>query len=584
MSLSEAEILALDRLLERLEYDPEEVIPPSVSTEEVKESSLLWSTDLRLFIPEAWKLVEPQVYVPNWHIDAIADHLTAVSNGDIQNLLISMPPRHTKSLLVSTLWPVWEFVNQPWQQWLFASYSFGLSLRDSVKRRRIIKSTWYQSRWGVLSQWNKKVVLMTDQDTKARYHNDRGGYMMAVSTESAVTGEGGSRLVSDDPNNVKKRESELMGYQTLDWFSTVWSTRRNSPTSARVNVQQRTRENDVTGWCLEQGGWLELRLPTEFDPKRICVTAWTDKKTGQEVYWRDPRTTPGELLNPKRFGPVQVEEAKLELGEWQWSAQHQQNATPPEGTIIKSAWIRYYGGDSGIEIPDWTQLRGMWTPLLSVDCAFKDKKDSDYVCGLVFTQRGADIFVLPINFHARLSFTSTLDAIAEMVGGASVDRKTIYPGIYPFIKVKLVEDKANGTAVIDTLRHRVPGMIPFDPGQSSKASRLESVSWRFRAGNIYLPHESVAPWVKECVWELCAFPKGRRDDYVDATSQALLFIGGDPTVTGVPVENTQESLWGTVKEGPYSVGDDGEYHEDGIPTQPWKAVDENVGRKSRWRR
>ncbi len=573
MGLSHAEQQALERLLERMEMDPNEPIPTDITPDEIAESRerLSGPGSLRLFIPEAWKLVDPASFVPNWHIDAIAEHLEAVSSGDIQDLLISMPPRHSKSAIVTVIWPVWEWKDQPFHQWLFSSYAFGLSLRDSVKRRRIIKSQWYQQRFG------KMVRLVEDQDTKARYGNDRKGYMMAVSTESAVTGEGGSRLVSDDPNDVKKRESELVGSQTLDWFNVTWSTRRNSHKSARVNVQQRTRENDVTGDGLEKGVWTQLCLPTEFVPKRRCFTSWTVKATGEEKSWQDPREEEGELLNPKRFGPDKVEEAKLELGAWQYSAQHQQDATPPEGTIIKANWLRYYGGPSEMSIPeDWSTFKGMWTPLLSVDCTFKNNKDSDYVAGLVWAQKGADIFLLPICFHERLSFTGTLDAIAMMGGGQSVDQKHTFPGTYPFIKVKLVEDKANGTAIIDTLRHRVPGMIPFDPGTASKDSRLESVSWRFRAGNIFLPHESIAPWIKDYIWELCSFPRSRRDDYVDATSQALLFIGGDLKAQGSPQSSDQVSKWQQT-EAPYNVS------EETGRTGTWGSIDMSAGTKSRWR-
>lgn len=575
MGLSQAEQQALERLLERMEMDPNEPIPMDITPDEIAESRerLSGPGSLRLFIPEAWRLVDPASFVPNWHIDAIAEHLEAVSSGDIQDLLISMPPRHSKSLLVATIWPVWEWKDQPFQQWLFSSYAFGLSLRDSVKRRRIIKSQWYQQRFG------RTVRLMEDQDTKARYANDRKGYMMSVSTESAVTGEGGSRLVSDDPNDVKKRESELIGAQTLDWFNVTWSTRRNSPKSPRVNVQQRTRENDVTGDCLEKGGWVHLVLPTEFVPKRRCFTGWTVRATGDEKSWSDPRQEEGELLNPQRFGKDKVEEAKLELGAWQFSAQHQQDATPPEGTIIKANWLRYYGGPSETPIPeDWSTFKGMWTPLLSVDCTFKNNKDSDYVAGLVWAQSGADIYLLPICFHNRLSFTGTLDAIAMMVGGQSVDKKHTFPGTYPFIKVKLVEDKANGTAIIDTMRHQVAGMIPFDPGTASKDSRLESVSWRFRAGNIFLPHESIAPWIKDYIWELCSFPRSRRDDYVDATSQALLFIGGDLKAQGSPHSSEQESKWQNRDSTPYEVGS--ETGQQGV----WGSIDMSAGTKSRWRR
>lgn len=571
MSLSAAEQAVLEHLFERLELNPREEIPTSITPDEIAESAELLGKSLRLFIPEAWRLVDPAPFVPNWHIDAVAEHLEAVSAGDITDLLISIPPRFSKSSLVSVIWPAWEWQQQPWQQWLFSSYAFGLSLRDSVKRRIIMKSRWYQQRFG------KTVVFSDEQDTKARYENDRKGYMIAVSTESHVMGEGGTRLVSDDLNDIRKRRSELVMAQTLDFFNITWSTRRNSAASARVNMQQRVSENDVTGDALERGGWTHLVLPTEFDPKRRCFTSWTVKETGKEHTFSDPRTKEGELLNPKRFGPEKVEQAKLELGDLDYASQHQQNPVPPEGTIIKAAWLKYYGGPSEMQIPDFSKMHGMWTPLLSVDCAFKDKKDSDFVAGLAWAQRGADIFLLPQCFHARLSFTGTLDAISEMCGGVSVDGLTIYPGTYPFLKIKLIEDKANGTAVIDTLRHKISGMVPFDPGNASKDSRLESVSWRFRAGNVYLPHPEIAGWIRDYAYEICSYPRARKDDYVDATSQALLFIGGDAQVQGAPAASEQESKWPAQSE--FSVSSESGYGE-----SPWGQIDTGPqGSRSRWK-
>ena len=101
------------------------------------------------FVRQAWHVIEPSTpFVPGWHIDAIIDHLEAVSYGHIRNLLINVPPRHMKSLLVSVLWPAWEWTRWPERRWLFSSYAATLSIRDSVKCRRLIESPWYRARWG----------------------------------------------------------------------------------------------------------------------------------------------------------------------------------------------------------------------------------------------------------------------------------------------------------------------------------------------------------------------------------------------------------------------------------------------------
>lgn len=546
-----AEAAALAQLLRSLEYNENEIVPPLETPEILEAEAEELGKSFRAYIPHAWPLVEPNPFINGWHIDAIADHLEAVSKGYIKDLLITMPPRHSKSLLIVVLWPTWEWgpAKLPFYRWLFNSYAFDLSVRDSIKRRKIFKSIWFQRRWGILRPDGEPVFSMLPaQDSKTRYENDKHGFMLASSVGGMNTGEGGERIVADDPHNVKKAESEVVRKETVDWWNVTMSTRRNdTKRSARIVVQQRTHEGDVAGDIIEKGGYVHLNLPTEFNFSGTtrCFTHWTIKETGEERVWADPRIEDGELLNPERFDAAANESAKIDLGDYQYAAQHGQNPTPPKGQIIQAQWFKFYGNEAKGQppIPDWTKSTHPLCPLLSLDCTFKEHSDTDFVAGLGWSMFGADIYLMPLRIHERLSFTSTIDRVAEFCGGQNLDKTKTYEGIYPFLKIKLVEDKANGPAVIDTLRHRIPGMLAFEPGNASKESRLISCSWRFRAGNIYLPDESIAPWINEYIYELCAFPKAKRDDYVDSTSQALLQIGGDAQVIGEPVVPQQTSRW-----------------------------------------
>jgi hypothetical protein len=163
----------------------------------------LATRSLKEFVRQAWAIVEPSTpFVPGWHIDAIVEHLEAVTSGQIRNLLINVPPRHMKSLLVSVFWPAWEWIRWPERRWLYSSYGAQLSIRDSVQCRRLIESPWYQARWG------DRFALTSDQNTKGRFDNDRSGYRLSTSVGGAVTGEGGDRIVCDDPNNVNEVESD----------------------------------------------------------------------------------------------------------------------------------------------------------------------------------------------------------------------------------------------------------------------------------------------------------------------------------------------------------------------------------------
>ena len=153
---------------------------------------------LYAYVRAAWHLVEPQTsFMDNWHIGLICEYLQAVTDLEIHNLIINVPPRHMKSLLVSVFWPTWSWINTPHLRWLTGSYATPLAVRDALKSRRILQSGWYQRRFGGLFK------LCGDQNLKGRYENDRSGYRLAFSFSSAVTGEGGDVLVVDMFGKIK---------------------------------------------------------------------------------------------------------------------------------------------------------------------------------------------------------------------------------------------------------------------------------------------------------------------------------------------------------------------------------------------
>lgn len=198
--------------------------------------------------------------VDGWYIKAICDHLQSVSEGRIKKLIINVPPRTAKSSLVSILWPVWEWTREPSLRSMFASYAQKLALRDSLRRREILTSQWYQDRWG------DRVTLSRDQREKADFKNDAQGMMYCTSTGGTVTGRGGMRLILDDPQDPVGAESELVRESTIQWLNSTWPSRKDSPDAAEVLIQQRLHEMDATGLYLKQGGWDHLCIPMEYVP------------------------------------------------------------------------------------------------------------------------------------------------------------------------------------------------------------------------------------------------------------------------------------------------------------------------------
>ena len=243
------------------------------------------------FVRQSWHVLEPaHPFVDNWHIGAICELLEAVSRGEIQNLLINIPPRHLKSLLVSVFWPCWEWgpMRRPDLRYINSSYASNLSIRDNVKSRTLIQSGFYQAQWGSVFR------LRDDQNVKVKFENYHGGFRLA-SYVGGGTGEGGDRLICDDPNNVTDVESDTIRNTCNEWWDLQMYNRiTNVKTAARVMIMQRTHQADLSGHVLETGGWTHLKLPTRFEPSKRCTVVYAE---GTKT-WNDPRKKAGELLNP----------------------------------------------------------------------------------------------------------------------------------------------------------------------------------------------------------------------------------------------------------------------------------------------
>src|SRR3984893_287308 len=412
--------------------------------------------NLRDFVRLAWHVVEPSTpFMDGWHIDAITDHLEAITRGEIRNLLINVPPRHMKSLLVSVFWPCWEWLRCPQRRWLFSSYAASLSIRDSVKCRRLIESPWYQANWG------DRFSLTGDQNAKARFENDRTGYRLATSVGGAATGEGGDRIVCDDPHNVQEAESDAVRQGTLDWWDVVMSTRLNDPrTAVKVIVMQRCHERDLSGHVLEQGGWEHLCLPAEYD-----ATVFQSS-----IGWSDPREQAGELLWPERFGIPEIVDLKRCLGSYGSAGQLQQRPSPAEGGILKRHWWRYWEPVRSGAVGATLLPQRFDEVVISIDCSFKDLKTSDFVSLQAWGRRGADKFLLD-RVKERLDYVATEQAFERFCLK------------WPAARAKYVEEKANGAALISRMRSRIPGIVPVNP-TDSKIARVYAETPQIEAGNV----------------------------------------------------------------------------------------------------
>lgn len=270
------------------------------------------------FFRSAWRIVDSAPFIDAWALEAVAEHLQAVVDGEIRRLLINIPPRFAKSTMTSVALPAFTWAQPvssptsgPGVQFLCASYANPLALRDSVKCRRLIESPWYQKFWG------SRFALNPDQNTKSRYGNDRGGERLITSVDAGVTGEGGDIIIIDDPNAANEAFSDATIKATIDWWEGTMSTRLNNiRTGAYIVIQQRLAENDLSGHILEKESddWHHLCLPMRFEPERRVYTRLGSDEDGSDITWTDPRVEAGDLLAPARFNDEEVTRLEKRLG------------------------------------------------------------------------------------------------------------------------------------------------------------------------------------------------------------------------------------------------------------------------------
>ncbi len=438
------------------------------------------------FVQGAWDVLEPQTELFwNWHHDLICEYLTAAERGEIKRLIINIAPRSTKSLLATVSFPDWIWTKTPSARFLFGSYAETLATKHSLLRRNLIESDWYQGGWG------RKFSLAGDLNKKTEFANNKTGQMKAAGIKGAITGEGGDYIIIDDPHNPKGAESDADREATLQNFDLAWSNRLNNKKTGRIIlIMQRLHHQDLTGHLIAKNlGYEVVKIPTVCERKTIVTFPLSGKEILREA---------GSFMHPERDGYEEIEQAKKDLGSYGFAGQHQQDPSPRSGGIIKRAWIKYYK-----EIPGDLEEK-----IIVADLTYKDAKTSDFTVVEVWGRKGSNLYLID-QIRDRMGFPQQIQAIKTM----SVR--------HPDAIAKLIEEAANGAAVIQTLQDEIMGIVPFKP-QTGKDARLAAVSPIYEAGNVYYPDPTIAPWVGTNVEEVVSFPNAAHDDTVDCASLAIM--------------------------------------------------------------
>jgi len=466
----------------RKSASPEILTATELARERVRR---LASKHLEPFIELFWPLIEPGTpYVPGWHISAICQHLEAITDFQISRLIINMPPRHGKSIIVSVMWPAWVWVNHPERRFIFASYSGQLSSRDATKMRTIVESDLYRELFRPTWQ------LRDDQNQKVKFENSLFGFRFSTSVGGTVTGEGADHVCADDPLNSIDSNSEIIRAEANEFCEKVLATRvNNAKKGSRVIIMQRLHEEDPTGHLLKTGKWDHLVLPARFEPKSEVVSKTT-------LNFKDPRTKDGELLWPERFDDEAIKSLE-QAGDSH--AQLQQSPKPKSGGIFKRDWWKLYDTAP--------------SPVLEVvqfwDCAQKPGITNDYSVCATWARTHNGFFLL--------------DLWREKTEGPILESMAIalYEKWRP--NAVVIEDKSAGSSLIQYLLRgtHIP-VLPFNPGQNDKEVRAIAATPTVQAGKCFLPR--AAAWLEDFIKEHEKFPRASHDDQVDTTSMMVEYF------------------------------------------------------------
>lgn len=424
------------------------------------------------------------------HTDLICKQLQEIADGKQKYIFIEMPPRHGKSMTVTESFPSYYIGRNPTKRVITVTYSDGLATKFGRLNRnkfsefapelfniRLSESNAATKDWGVAEQ---------------------SGGMISTGIGGSITGQGADLMIIDDPiKNMKEASSKLIRDNIWDEWEATLSTRLHDGASVIV-IMTRWHEDDLIGRLI-------TRSPYEWTRLRLPAIAEEDDLMGREV---------GQSLCPELgFDEKWAKSKQIAVGSRTWSALYQQRPSPAGGSIFKREHIRYYvltkeqhkewglSDDVDILPIHFDKQAQSW------DCTFKATDTSDYVAGGVWAKKKARYYLLDA-LVKRMGFSDTVKAIRQMS-----DK-------WPKARAKYIEDKANGSAVIEMLEKDLSGITPVEP-DGGKQARANAVEPLFEAGNVFFPHPLIATWIADMVDELVSFPNATHDDFVDMTTQAL---------------------------------------------------------------
>lgn len=522
------------------------------------------------FVRYFWSVLEPETpFVDGWPLWAIAEHLESVTFGEVNRLLINVPPGFAKSIIVDCFWPAWEWgpMKKTHYRYVAFSYSSSLTERDNDRFRTLITSLSYQQMYGPIRTkvktesmpyevLNEEGKVELRNKTTIKVINTHTGWKLASSVGGVATGERGDRVIIDDPHSVQEAESERVREETIRWFRESISSRFNNlKTGALVIIMQRVHEEDVSGVALgPEFDYCHCMIPWEYDTGRQRDAEGNPIEN--QIGWSDPREEDGDPAWLDRFDEESINRLKREVGPYGWASQFQQAPAPRGGGLFKREWWQLWEPDDG-KFPIFDLV------VASLDGAFTEDEENDpsalTVWGtFVHPETKKNCIMLIHAWRKHLAFSAERFerlALESVIDGARWLPEAIVPGMNEDevkrrnarfkrrtqskwglvewvqdtcqaykVDLLLIENKATGRPAAQEIANRYGlqrfGIQMCEP-KGDKVARALSVQPTFAQGLVYAPERE---WSELVIAEMEVFPKGARDDLTDTATQVMKYF------------------------------------------------------------
>jgi predicted phage terminase large subunit-like protein len=441
--------------------------------------------DFSAFVIKVFETVSPgDLFLPNWHIDAMTYAAELVMAGEIKQLIVTVPPRHLKSIVFSVALPAFLLGRDPTKRIVCISYSNELTVKHAIDFRAVVSSKWYRRVF-------PNTKISREKDTQNETMTTARGYRYGTSVGGTLVGRGGDIFILDDPQKPDEALSDASRRNVGQWFDSSLVTRPDFKSRRMVvMVMQRVHQDDLAGRELEKGGWRHLKIAAIAEQDELIAI-------GPKLMYKRQA---GSVIDPRRETLEDLDRLKRSMSELFFSAQYQQEPIPPAGNLIKTAWFKEY--EAAPSVAGCNDFL-----VISVDTAMKDTQIADFSVATVWLSQGDNCYLLDL-WRERVNYPDLKRGVSRL--------REQYPGA-----VVLIEDKGSGTSLIQDLRAEKVSVIGINP-EGDKVTRVAKISAQFEAGSVFFP--KAAPWLDSLKAELLGFPNVKHNDQVDSVTQALSWM------------------------------------------------------------